>query len=60
MCDSSKSRSFKAREASELPGKLGIRTPFRNIPILGDTLLFEVLEARQKTNKIINVFIGRG
>ena len=60
VCDSSKSRSFKTWEASELPGKLGIRTPFRNIPILGDTLLSEVLKVRHKTNKIVNMFLLAG
>ena len=38
ICSSKKSRFIKKQEAKRLLSKLGIRTPFRKIPILGDFL----------------------
>ena len=38
ICDSKKSRFTKNQEAEGLLSKLGIKTPFSKIPILGDIL----------------------
>ena len=38
ICDSKKSRFIKHQEEKGLLSKLGIKTPLRKIPILGDTL----------------------
>ena len=37
-CGSKKSRFVKNQEAKGLLSKLGIKTPFRKVPILGDIL----------------------
>ena len=38
ICGSKKSKFIKKQEASGLIRKLGIKTPLRKIPILGDVL----------------------
>ena len=38
ICDSKKSRFIKNQEAKGLLSNLGIRTPLRKVPILGDIL----------------------
>ena len=38
ICDSKKSRFIKKQEAKGLLSKLGIKTPFSKLPILGDIL----------------------
>ena len=38
ICDSKKSRFIKEQEANELLSSLGIRTPLRKIPLLGNIL----------------------
>ena len=38
ICDSKKSRFIKNQEAKGLLSKLGIKTPFSKLPILGDIL----------------------
>ena len=38
ICSSKKSKFINKQEASELLSKLGIKTPLRKIPILGDVL----------------------
>ena len=38
ICGSKKSRFIKHQEAKGLLSKLGIKTPLRKIPILGDIL----------------------
>ena len=38
ICNSEKSKFIKKQEASGLLSKLGIKTPLRKIPILGDVL----------------------
>ena len=38
ICDSKKSRSIKNPEAKGLLSNLGVRTPLRKVPILGDIL----------------------
>ena len=37
-CDSKKSKFIKKQEAKGLLNKLGIKTPFSKLPILGDIL----------------------
>ena len=38
ICGSKKFRFIKNQEAKELLSKLGIRTPLRKVPILGDIM----------------------
>ena len=38
ICGSKKSRFIRNQEAKGLLGNLGIKTPFRKLPILGDIL----------------------
>ena len=38
ICNSKKSKFINKQEAKGLLGKLGIRTPFSKLPILGDVL----------------------
>ena len=38
ICDGKKSRFIKKQEAKGLLSKLGIKTPFSKLPILGDIL----------------------
>ena len=38
ICVRKKSTFIKNQEASGLLGKLGIRTPLSNVPLIGDTL----------------------
>ena len=38
ICDSKKSRFIKNQKAKGLLSKLGIKTPFNNLPILGKIL----------------------
>ena len=38
ICGSKKSRFMKEQEAEGLLSNLGIKTPLRNIPLLGDLL----------------------
>ena len=38
ICSSKKSKFIKKQEAKELLSNLGIRTPFKKIPLLGDIL----------------------
>ena len=38
ICDSKKSRFIKEQEATGLLSSLGIRTPLRKIPLLGNIL----------------------
>ena len=38
ICGSKKSRFIKNQEAKGLLSKLGIKTPFKKLPILGDIL----------------------
>ena len=38
VCSSKKSRFIKNQEAKGLLSKLGIKTPLRKVPILGDIL----------------------
>ena len=38
ICGTKKSRFIKNQEAKELLSKLGVKTPFNKIPILGDIL----------------------
>ena len=38
VCSSKKSRIIKNQEAKGLLSKLGIKTPLRKVPILGDIL----------------------
>ena len=39
ICSSKKSKFIKKQEAKGLLSNLGIRTPFKKIPLLGDILL---------------------
>ena len=41
ICGSKKSRFIKKKEAKGLLSKLGIKTPLRKIPILGDVFYFK-------------------
>ena len=38
ICDSKKSKFIKEQEAKELLSNLGLRTPLKKIPVLGDIL----------------------
>ena len=38
ICSSKKSRFTKKQEASEILSNLGLKTPLRKIPLLGDIL----------------------
>ena len=42
ICGSKKSRFIKNQEAKGLLNNLGIRTPLRKVPILGDILFWSV------------------
>ena len=56
ICGSKKSRFIKNQEAKGLLSKLGIKTPLRKVPILGDILFW----MRIKMNEIVNKFLLAG
>ena len=53
ICNSKKSKFIKKQEAKGLLSKLGIKTPFSKLPILGDILFWMHI----KMNEIVNQFL---